>query len=50
MSDKKQEKDFTPEVDALLPEAASLANVNLFVSEMRNTESVLYRQASYRMH
>jgi hypothetical protein len=27
MSEKKQEKDFTPEVDALLPEAKSLAEV-----------------------
>jgi hypothetical protein len=27
MSEKKQEKDFTAEVDALLPEATSLAKV-----------------------
>lgn len=28
MSEKKQEKDFTSEVDALLPQAQSLAKVN----------------------
>lgn len=29
MSEKKQERDFTPEVDAILPEAESLAKVQL---------------------
>lgn len=28
---KKQERDFTPEVDALLPETASLAKVGILV-------------------
>lgn len=35
MSDnKKQEKDYTPEVDALLTDAASVAKVSLFHSRL----------------
>lgn len=38
MSDnKKQERDFTPEVDALLPEATALAKVGISILMLIHT-------------
>lgn len=38
MSDnKKQERDFTPEVDALLPEAIALAKAGIFILVLLHT-------------
>ena len=33
---KKQERDFTPEVDALLPETETLAEVRIMVQPLRS--------------
>lgn len=51
MSDnKKQEKDFTSEVDALLPETASLAKVVRSLAEYFVRVDDSSRQESYKKH
>jgi hypothetical protein len=45
---KKQERDFTPEVDAIIPEATSLAEVSRVYSPNIHVLTVLYSRANFR--